>query len=64
MTRRHALRQLLAHGPLTLAEIRDITGWPQQVVRRALYGLMGGGEVHSRSFGGRHFHYQLLGSNQ
>lgn len=28
MTRTHALRQLLALGPLTFRELREITGWP------------------------------------
>ena len=28
MTRVHAIRQLLALGPLTFREFREITGWP------------------------------------
>lgn len=36
MTRSHAARQLLAHGPLTFGQFADITGWPLNVCRRVL----------------------------
>ncbi len=36
MTRRHALVQLLRLGPLTRAEIAEITGWPAVAVKSAL----------------------------
>lgn len=41
MTRDHAALQLLAHGPLTRTEFREITGWhpraADQVVARLRY---------------------------
>lgn len=36
MTRTHAAIQLLAHGPLTLSQFVDITGWPYPVCRGVL----------------------------
>lgn len=36
MTRTHAARQLLAHGPLTFGEFVSITGWPYAECRRVL----------------------------
>lgn len=36
MTRAHAARMLLAHGPLTFGEFATITGWPVAVCRRVL----------------------------
>ena len=36
MTRTHAARQLLALGPLTMAEFVEITGWPVSACRRVL----------------------------
>lgn len=39
MTRSHAARRLLQHGPLTFAEFADITGWPSRVCTRVLHRL-------------------------
>jgi len=39
MTRSYALIQLLKHGGLTRAEIRDITGWPTKVVDSVMQSL-------------------------
>lgn len=36
MTRAHAARMLLAHGPLTFGEFSTITGWPVATCRRVL----------------------------
>lgn len=36
MTRLHATLQLLAHGALTFAEFREITGWPPRDCENAL----------------------------
>ena len=36
MTRAHAARMLLAHGPLTFGEFATITGWPVAICRRVL----------------------------
>lgn len=39
MTRSYALIQLLKHGGLTRAEIRDITGWPDKAVNSVMQSL-------------------------
>ena len=39
MTRSYALIQLLKHGGLTRAEIRDFTGWPTKVVDSVMQSL-------------------------
>jgi hypothetical protein len=36
MTKTHAARQLLAHGPLDLLEFVSVTGWPYATCRRVL----------------------------
>jgi len=36
MTRTHAARQLLAHGPLSFGQFAEITGWPAAACRRVL----------------------------
>lgn len=36
MTRTHAARQLLAHGPLSFQQFAQITGWPRAACRRVL----------------------------
>lgn len=43
MTRTHAARQLLAHGPLSFRQFAEITGWPRAACRRVLAYL-----VHDR----------------
>lgn len=45
MTKAHAIRKLLDHGPLTMGEIIAITGWPAKQARRAVYGLSEWGHV-------------------
>lgn len=39
MTRSYALMRLLELGPLTRKEIRDITGWPEEKLKRVINGL-------------------------
>lgn len=39
MTRSYALTQLLKHGGLTRAEIREITGWPDKIVNSVMQSL-------------------------
>lgn len=48
MTRAHAARRLLEHGPLNLAQFREITGWPAKECRNALRWLRAAGEVEYR----------------
>lgn len=45
MTRTHAARQLLRHGPLTLGEFITITGWPKKSARKTLGWLVERGDV-------------------
>lgn len=40
MTRTYAARRLLEHGPLTFAELREITGWTHNQLRSAIYRLL------------------------
>lgn len=40
MTRTYALRRLLEHGPMTLAEIVDCTGWRWATAKNALDALL------------------------
>lgn len=52
MTRVHAARQLLALGPLTPREFREITGWPGEVCRNTIRWLAATKRVR-RCDGGR-----------
>ena len=36
MTRKYALARLLEHGPLSIAELLEITGWDRRAVWAAL----------------------------
>jgi DNA-binding MarR family transcriptional regulator len=45
MTRAHAMRCLLQHGPLTMSEIITITGWPAIKARKTVDGLSRWGHV-------------------
>lgn len=45
MTRTHAARALLAHGPLTLAEFLEITRWPYRAAQSTLSRLIEAGAV-------------------
>ena len=47
MTRRHAAKRLLEHGPLTADEMRQITGWSVKVVHTTLWHLANLGVVES-----------------
>lgn len=45
MTRSHALRQLLALGPLSRVELAEITGWPshdltEELIRGCIDGVI------------------------
>lgn len=40
MTRMHALQQLLKHGPLTFAEMVEVTGWTKEQVTRTKKNLV------------------------
>lgn len=43
MTRTYAAKRLLEHGPLTLREFTEITGWKQDTARTALRHLIEAG---------------------
>jgi hypothetical protein len=45
MSRTHAARRLLEHGPLTFGELLEITGWPLGSLKCAIARLMERGEV-------------------
>jgi hypothetical protein len=45
MTKAHAARQLLRHGPLALCEFVAITGWPYKTCIKTLRNLRGAGQV-------------------
>lgn len=45
MTRTHALRQLLNHGPLSFGQLVEITGWQYRAVRITVKHLVGRGEI-------------------
>lgn len=48
MTRTHAARQLLALGPLDLADFIAITGWPRKIARYTLAWMVQTGVVEYR----------------
>lgn len=45
MTRPYACKRLLEHGPLTLAELLEITRWPYRCTTEMLVRLMAEGSV-------------------
>lgn len=45
MTRTHAARQLLRHGPLAMSEFKEITGWPQKQAHNTIKALLSTGAV-------------------
>jgi hypothetical protein len=47
MTHTYCLRRLLALGPLTTEELREITGWESGALRSAIGRLMERGEVRA-----------------
>lgn len=59
MTRTHALRMLLQHGPLRMAEIVDITGWRYDVARHVVRRCRAAGVLVSRDLAGWPYHYVL-----
>ena len=56
MTRQECMLKLLAHGPLSVRECDEITGWPPVVVRKTLYILRKYGLInHSGEWHGLYF---------
>lgn len=49
MTRTHAMRRLLEHGPMQIREICDCTRWSQDEVDDALWACIEAGEVRVRT---------------
>ena len=45
MSRAHAMRKLLEHGAMTLADLADCTGWPRKALWKTLDGLQQSGTV-------------------
>jgi hypothetical protein len=60
MTRVHAARRLLEHGPLTFREFHEITGWPRLVAVRALWNLVESGEATTDHISAQRCIYRLL----
>lgn len=59
MTRRHAAKRLLEHGPLTWGELMEITGWSYNALRGAMSALMEMGTVVAEPHEGRLNVYRL-----
>jgi predicted ArsR family transcriptional regulator len=56
MTKQTCMLKLLEHGPLSIRECYEITGWPRQVVRKTLERLRAEGLVqHSGEWYGMYF---------
>ena len=51
MTRTYILRRLMEHGPLTLREIVEITGWPPKLCWNTVHRLLDQGVVVLKSAG-------------
>lgn len=45
MTRTHAAKRLLEHGPLTFGEFVTVTGWPYKTARKTISWLQQTGRV-------------------
>lgn len=60
MTRPYAATRLLEHGPLTFAEMLEITGWSEKTLESALRRLMRQGTVRRLHQRGRHRHLLAL----
>jgi DNA-binding transcriptional regulator GbsR (MarR family) len=54
--RAYIAKRLLEHGPLTLSEFREITGWPTNDATQALFQLADSGVVRRFTQPGTH-HY-------
>lgn len=61
MSRTHALRMLLQHGPLRLVEIVEITGWGYHAARNVVRRCRSTGVVVTRNLAGWPYHYDLSG---
>lgn len=59
MTRAHAMRRLLEHGPLTWGELLEITGWSYDQLRCVVAWLMQQGAVIAEACGPRRNLYRL-----
>lgn len=59
MTRTHALRGLLEHGPLTWSELLEITGWPVGSLKCAIARLVEYGSIEVEACGCRRNLYRL-----
>lgn len=59
MTHTYALVRLLEHGPLTMAELIEITRWSWNAVRSALGRLIEAGRVRAVPVGNRRNAYAL-----
>lgn len=59
MTRVHALRMLLQHGPLRMDEVVAITGWRYCVARDVVRRCRAAGVLVSCNLAGWPYHYQL-----
>jgi hypothetical protein len=64
MTRNHAARRLLEHGPLTLAEFLAITGWPYRAAQATLTRLLDAGDVEAEKDAHRNTYRIALGSQE
>lgn len=60
MTRVHALKRLLEHGPLTRAEIVEQTGWSQNTVTAALRNLRLQKVLRSTPVNGNALRYRVV----
>ena len=56
MTRTHAAKRLLEHGPLTFADFLRITGWRKSIANNALGRLRRWGVCRLVNLGGRRHH--------
>jgi predicted ArsR family transcriptional regulator len=59
MTRTYATRRLLEHGPLTMAEFLEITGWTWNAARSVLARLMESGAVQAEKVSAHRCVYRL-----
>jgi predicted transcriptional regulator len=54
MTRTYAAEKLLAHGPLSYAELKEITGWGHSTIHFVLNRLIDSAKVRRTSVPGMH----------
>lgn len=60
MPRTYVAKRLLEHGPLTFAEFREITGWPERSCESVLKNLLlSGVATFLEEWGSRRRVYQL-----